>query len=72
MLIRLIIKTNKLNMKKQIELEKYGVVDLTLTDERDTNGGFAAAAAVGAGLLGFGAGLIIGVVVVAGVIYLMK
>ena len=52
-------------MKKQIELEKYGVVDLTLTDERDTNGGFAAAAAVGAGLLGFGAGLIIGVVVVA-------
>ncbi len=50
----------------------YKLEELTIEEMVDTNGGSLTAAAVGAGLLGFGAGLIIGVVVVAGVIYLMK
>lgn len=66
-------------MKKQIEIEKYGVVDLTLTDERDTNGGFAAAAAGGAAAAGAGCGcllicgaLVLGVVVGVGIYYGVK
>ena len=48
--------------------------ELTYDEMVDANGGFAqiAAAGVAAGLPGFGVGLLIGVALTAGVIYLMK